>query len=692
MVAVLAVLIPRAVSRTPVAPEPNVIAVAPFGVRGAGIGLWSEGLVEYLSRSLDGAGELRTVSPSVFLRRWSGRADPASARELGGRTGARLVVFGSLVQGARDSVRGRATLLDVVTGQSLAEVDVSGDTLAIDRMADSLGVSLLRELGRARPVAAVRNAPLGGASLPAIKEFLRGEQYYRRGHYDSALAHHARAVALDSSFALAYRRISLDLSWGPPTSGAFEPIGAYAFKAAALNRGLTMRESMLIAADSCFYAAFDASAPDHATLRHRLFTLLNEAARRFPGDPEVWQAIGEARFHHLFEAGYHHGGPPLQSFGTPSDVLQAFETAIALDPGFTPAYEHVFEVATISGHAHLAQRYARTYLTLNAADAHATSLRLAAQLLDPARSTSPEIARLIDTLAAGPLLYAAFRLGAWPDSAETAVRLLRALPNGRRSVAGIMPVWADTLMWPQYLATSLLYRGHLREAHKLYRPLISRPNPNRWAWFRNPLLDLALLNAVPTDTAVARIARSLEPDVLASRGFWPPHWLPWWFARRDTAELHRIIQQTDRTARRTTRPLERWRASYLQTAAAGYLALLRGDSLAAVRHFDALPDTTCSWIECSLDKLTLARLLAARGEDRRASELLDQWLWNAPSPFFVLARLERARIAERVGDRDLASRWYQFVADAWRHADPELQSYVDEARQGVRRLGGEPRP
>jgi len=694
MLAVLAVLIPRALSRKPVSLDPNLIAVAPFDVRGAGLGLWSEGLVEYLSRSLDGAGELRTVSPSVFLRRWRGRSDPASARDLGARTGARLVVFGSLVQGGLDSVRLRATLFDVVTVQSQAEVEVAGDTLGIDRIADSLGVSLLRELGRTRPVAAIRNAPFGAASLPALKEFLRGEQFYRRSQYDSALAHYARAVALDNSFALANRRMALVLGWWPPTSGAFEPMETYAFKAASLNHRLTMRDSLLIVAESCFIELYSAlwspstSADEQATLRHRLFTTLDEAARRFPGDPEVWQAVGEA--------GYHDGQPGVPQ-AAPSQVLQAFDRAIALDSGFAPAYSHVVEYAMAIGRADLAQRYARAYLALNPPVPDATGLRLAALLLDPARSQTPEVARLIDTMAVSRLWMAGVEhLGAWADSGETAIRLLEALPRGRRSVAGSAPWMSDTLMWPQSLAKLLLYRGHAREAYQVYRPLISQPNPNPWAWAWNPLRDLALLNAIPADTVIAEIARSLEPEVLAPRDWvpsWlaPPHWLPWWFMRRDSATLARIIEQADRGASRAMGRLERMRAGYMRTAAAGYLALVRNDSVAALRNFDALPDSMCAWVDCSLEKLTLARLLAARGEDRRASEVIDQWLWIAPSPFVVIARLERARIAERLEDRDTAIRWYQFVVDVWRRADPELQSYVTEAREGLRRLGAEPR-
>ena len=36
-----------------------------------------------------------------------------------------------------------------------------------------------------------------------------------------------------------------------------------------------------------------------------------------------------------------------------------------------------------------------------------------------------------------------------------------------------------------------------------------------------------------------------------------------------------------------------------------------------------------------------------------------------------------------MADRDKAVQSYQYVADVWRHADPELQPYVTEAREGL---------
>ena len=57
----------------------------------------------------------------------------------------------------------------------------------------------------------------------------------------------------------------------------------------------------------------------------------------------------------------------------------------------------------------------------------------------------------------------------------------------------------------------------------------------------------------------------------------------------------------------------------------------------------------------------------------------------------VIARLEQARAAERLGERERAIAGYRFVVEAWRHADAELQPYVTEAREALRRLTAEPK-
>jgi hypothetical protein len=92
---------------------------------------------------------------------------------------------------------------------------------------------------------------------------------------------------------------------------------------------------------------------------------------------------------------------------------------------------------------------------------------------------------------------------------------------------------------------------------------------------------------------------------------------------------------------------------------------------------------------CNYHRYVEATVLAARGKDLHAAAILDT-LTMGGSVVAVLARVERAEIAEQLKDRKTAQRHYQFVVDAWRRADPELAHYVARAKAGLARVAGEP--
>jgi serine/threonine-protein kinase len=235
---------------TPVALDPNRIAIAPFDVHGGGpeLALWHEGLVDVLSRSLDGAGPLRSASPTLIVRRWSGLADAGSAQALGRATGAGTVVFGDLLQAGPDSVRLTATVLNVADGASLGEIALREASDRMDQLVDSLTVRVLREMGRTRAIGLVRSSSLGSPSLPALKAFLQGEQFLRRSDWDSALAYHQRAIGLDSSFALAWSHAGMAAGWQHAAQDSLSR--TYKLRAGALNHGLAPRESLIVQAES----------------------------------------------------------------------------------------------------------------------------------------------------------------------------------------------------------------------------------------------------------------------------------------------------------------------------------------------------------------------------------------------------------------------------------------------------------
>jgi hypothetical protein len=305
---------------------------------------------------------------------------------------------------------------------------------------------------------------------------------------------------------------------------------------------------------------------------------------------------------------------------------------------------------------------------------------------------------VIDSASAAVLFQAGLdHLGWWADSGEAGVRLARALTL--RSGTGV-DFMSDTLMYHQYLAVELAYRGHLYEAYAADRRLLLDPNASRFSAFLDPFLSLSLLGVIPESLAAATFGGALEPGKA-----WPVHrWvtarqlrgLPWWLSRGDTASMARFALRARQEAQTQPSARGKLRSRYLHAAATAYLALARADSAEALGLFQAIPDTLRLENDCYYEKLTEARLLDALGHARQAGAVLDRWVWScgghflAPlGPLFVIGVLDRGRIAQGLGERQKAIDSYQFVVDVWRHADRELEPYVREARAGLERLAAE---
>ena len=659
--------------------DSNLLAIVPFDARDAAGQRFGEDLVDYLARSLDGAGPIRTVSPSRYLRSWRGPSDPALVQTLAVRVGAGLIVFGTASGAGRDSVLLRGSIFDAVTGRVAEEFEVRGDTLRFDALADSAAVGILRALGRDRAVRAVRQQPFGHASVSALKAFLRGEQFYRRSQWDSALVKYDLAITLDSGFALPYYYVAEALSWGPANSGRFRELEYYQLRAATLNHGLSQRDSLLILTGSLWLTASDSGL---LQVRRRLLSALEQASRLYPGDPEVWYALGEAQLH-LGQWAYN----------APADALVAFDRAIALDSGFTPAYEHTIQIAMLLGQPERALQYARASIAHQATGSVAGPVHFSALLLDPATAGSPATRAAEDSASVVTLLRTSLEdLFTWPDSGETAVRLARRLGEGRASLEGAPPELRDPRSRQEVLAEALAFRGHFREAAR------ASPGPGGagFRWFGPEALSfdaLALFGAAPEQVAARWYARLLDAKALTRPlgADLPqaPDALAWWHTRVDTASLRRIESLARRE--RGAGALEQVHRARVAAEAAAYLALLRGDSAAALRTLLSIPDTAC-FTSCSFLRITQATLLGRAGRDREALATLGRWLLSAvPTPLFVIGTLERGRIAERLGDRAIAMQAYQYVVDVWRHADPELNRYVAEAGASLKRLTAEGR-
>jgi serine/threonine-protein kinase len=661
--AIAAVVLSHRRSRSPL--DADLIAVAPFDVLDPRLAIWREGLVDYLSRNLDGAGALRTVPPSVAIHQWAGRADATSASVLGQRTGAKLVLVGQVVGAGPHATRLRATLIDAADRTTLAEFERADQPDRVDRLADSLTVDVLRELGRTRSNVQLRLSSVGTTSLSALKAFLQGEQSFRRAAWDSAVAHYGRAVALDSTFALAWWRMALagnDVSDWHVTLMRWVNAGRF-------NHGLSPHDSLLVAADSLRAAFFDSLDPGYWSHLLREFSTLEEATRRYPDDPEAWYRLGEARYHFGQATG-----------GTAQQTLATFDQAIALDSGFGPAYIHPIQLALESAGPEGAQPYIRGYLRSASQVAEGEGIRLVALLLGPGK-TGAEVRQLSDTGSSSTLFGAALTLSGWADSDETALQLLRAmsLPD-RRTRAG-----TDTSYLDDLLVNVLAYRGHLREARALMN--------NQ---FHQVFVEIAQLGVIPPDSADAVISRWFQSSDDRALRFGGEDVdrcrrtagaIQWWAARGDTAKLWELGRRGMAEAVGGPNVYARSNAAGDVALSPVGLALARRDVVQASRLMLAIPDSLCpNFLPFHLLKV---HLLVQAGRDREAAALFDRTpLYNSEdrSATAVLALLERGRVAERLGDRQKAIECYQRVLDLWRHADPELHPFLDEARSGLQRL------
>ena len=304
---------------------------------------------------------------------------------------------------------------------------------------------------------------------------------------------------------------------------------------------------------------------------------------------------------------------------------------------------------------------------------------------------TPELTRELESATTIVVYVAGIDFLEWPDSGETAVRIFQWLASRHLKAHESAEHVVDSLMRYRYVAAALALRGHLHEAMKVDAALLANPGASQFSEFLDPFVALAMLGVLPDSVA----ARGFSPAGLAAvpvngefdayqrrlQGF------PWLAMKSDTMALRVFALRLEKISS-TSRNETRDKARYLAGTASAFLALAQGDSAGALRQFAALPDSACALVACFYAKLAQGQLLAAHQSDSSAAVVFDQYVLRSYSVLAVPARLERARVAERLHDPATAARLYRFVLDAWRHADPELQPYVAEAQAGLIRSAG----
>ncbi|MEP6491440.1 MAG: serine/threonine-protein kinase [bacterium] len=623
------------------------IAVAPFEVLDPALGLWKEGMVDVLSRNLDGSGPIRAIPPSASIKRWEGHGDRTTATAFGKRVGAQLVVYGQLQSAGRDLVDAKAWIVDTQKDAAPVEVQLRDSSARMDRVSDSLSVKLLAAIGRDRSIGAGRVASLGSGSLPAIKAFLQGSQYFRRTQWDSAITSFKEAVTLDSTFGIAFLHLAQASGW---TAGSGNPEATAANRRAGqlVRPGLSPHDSLMLTAAGHYAAVGRNGARNQSEVRGAISTM-QAATERYPNDAEAWYLLGDMRYHY---------DPTVSDH----DALAYFDRAIAADSDYAPAYIHAIELAYHYG-SDAGRRYADAYLRRDPRDFEGEGIRFAARASDP-RARPAELQSILDTLTPRVGQKAFTALQRLPDSSETAVRVLR---TGLRRA----PTDGQARNLSSLLASELALHGHISEAWS-----IALKNKSYVA------AEIAALGLVPTDSALKVLRPLLEEH---GDAFLIP--FPVLALAHDSATLIAQASAIDRYVARDTSATQRAITGYLAASLRAYAALAKGDTVAATRLFTALSDTT---LNIPFDAFMRARLIG-RDDPKRAIAILERHI-ASPDLLYAARQLERGRLSEKIGDRDRAVDAYSYVAAVWRNTDSQqLRDGAKEANDALKRLDSDGR-
>ncbi|MES2177575.1 MAG: protein kinase [Gemmatimonadota bacterium] len=617
------------------------LAIAPFEVLDPQLTLWKEGIVDVLSRNLDGAGPIRALSPGATIKQWGGHAERAAAVAFGKKVGAQIVFYGQLQSAGKDLVNAKLWIVDTEKDSPPVEIEVRDSVSRMDRVADSLSFRSLAAIGRLRTIGAAKLASLGSNSLPAVRAFLHGAQYFRRSQWDSAAMSLREAVSIDSTFGIAYAMLGEAYGW---TGGDDVDRQWQAFTKAGeqLRAGLSPHDSLTLVSVRHFAIA-NKRGPNRYSEMRAAYAAAAEVTSRYPDDAAAWYLLADMRFHN-------------DRTISEREALGLFDNAIRADSDFAPAYIHAIELAYRNG-AQIGRRYATAFLARSQPGLQQSALTLAIRMGD-GELTGASLRAILDTIN--------------PSFAGNALAALRRNPDSSEVIADVLRAAVKRIPAPRnaqfkyLLADELAFRGHISEAWQF-----AVENHSYSA------AEIAALGLVPADSAAAIMSSWLKLQNDASLFM-----LPALGAARDTVTLAKLKAGAEARLKGDTSSQRRAVLSYFIAAANAYGVLARGDSAAATPLFDAFSDSV---ISLGVEQFIRARLVA-RKEPARALALLER-MTSTSDLLYVARQLERGRIAEKLGERERAVDAYAYVVAAWRNTEsPLLRNAVDESKSALSRL------
>lgn len=647
------------------------------------------------------------------------------ARRLARDAGVWTVVLGDFAR-TGDSLQLSARVYDVATGDRLDVAEVHGRPGDDVRpLFDQLAAKLL-DLSGAPSGMTTDIARVTTASLEAYRAYLQGLEELNSWDLGPAERSFHHAVELDTTFGLAYYKLSLTRGW---IAGQFDSLGLEAIhRATRFADRLPAHDQAMIGAYRNFLEG------DYAKGRAAYLRLLAHDST----DADAWYGLGDVNFH---------DPASRTNLAGMTASLRSFKRAIALDPDYFLAYEHL------------------AWIYRQAAMDRPPMVLLAGDTLASTKDGGPRpgldsavIAQGIRRARMEGIASAREWLAHQPTNAHAQNALIFALTAARQFEAALAevdrlggaPEGAGRADLPWVRASVLTEQRDLKEAMKTVARALDTAKaaaftdtklsiPDALGEVSNGANAAAYLGNVGVaqrnldlhaELSAAWFPNSTGSQKLGDRSLLAHLWDSHIFAAIGAGpKLQQIWNQVSDSARRAPKASRANVASYGWAAAVGLflqnqrdptplnelqalgggppppelkalIALGRGDSAEAKREL-AKPDTTMdkyrfehsqwwgyremisahAWHELGDDRRALAALESFQ-PDRLSTGGFDiRWMLAGQ------ARVLRGEIYEHLGRRDLAKREYQDALSQWQNADPVLDPLVARVRARLAGLG-----
>jgi serine/threonine-protein kinase len=659
----------------------------------------------------------------------------ADALRLARRAGVWTAVLGTITRG--DSLTVTARVYDVASGKQVDDARASAVPGTDPRVIfDRLSRDLLDLVGNA-PALVLDHARKTSTSLEAYRAYLAGVRALNSFDLDSADSALGRAIAADSTFALAYYKRALLRGWRK-TLGDTSDV-QFSRLAARHAERLPERERMLVDAHLALSEGIQASMTGEADAARRFLTDAQTKyaalTRRDSMDAEVWYGLGDAYFHEPAN-----NEPYVRLMGK---AMHAFQRTLALDSTLHLAYPHLLTIYTVSGNPNAPIILQSDSLVL------LTTARKQ-QLGEPAIETARRQAR--DRALATARHWVIHDPNA--REAHTALANAYAVANDYGSAAAALrtAVARPDVRAPEFryeIANYEMYAGKPHEALAALRQAMSTSGVDalrehgtaqRFATVFSAAEVAAYLGKPSLVDSLGALAKTLDPELpgaFMGRSSTPMSaFLDPWMALTKAAlgmDFARLRAPLDAVARnfdpdRSGVPqqarqinsllmysafvlsrdtlyfdaLRRWSGNPDAPPAPGAAALLaisRGDTAAArtaAERMNSAPNAGGDLFSAFLRAEVLAELGDLRGAIA-AYESIDpatltqlQAVPDPRWPLYARSNLARGQMYEELGERTKAEAAYQQFIDLWKDADPVLQSQVSAARAGIARLRDRP--